>query len=100
MQLLTTAGVLMVAAVGLAFNFMAPEEVSTWFGIGTGFAAVAAALVACLTKSRVAVALGVTAVAASVAAGSAGAADVGALAAMAILIANEAVDRHNLQRGT
>ena len=99
MHILATAGVLLVAAIGVIFNFMAPETVSTWFGIVTGFAAGAAALVACLTKSRVAVALAVTAVAASVGAGSAGAADLGALAALAILIANEAVDQHNLQRG-
>jgi hypothetical protein len=94
---LATAGILSVAVVGLALNFVAPETVSTWFGIGTGFAAAAAALVACLTKSRVAVALAVTAVAASVAAGSAGAADLGALAALAILIANDAVDQNNLR---
>jgi hypothetical protein len=99
MHILTTAGVLLIAAVGLAFNFVAPETVSTWFGIGTGCVAAAAALAACLTKSRVAIALAVTAVGASVAAGSAGAADLGALAALAILIANEAVDQHHSQRG-
>jgi len=93
MHILATVALLMIAAVGLTLNFVAPQAITTWFGIAMGFAGALAAITACLTGSRLAIAFSVASIAASVATGAAGATNFGALATLAVVIAKDAIDQ-------